>query len=256
MAALDVVLVPALSDNYCYLLHDADTGTTSVVDPAEAGPVDRALQERGWKLDYILNTHHHFDHIDGNNELKAKYGAKLVGPKLETARIDGMDELIGEGDTFDLNGHTMQVFDTPGHTDGHISLYFADSKALFCGDVIFVLGCGRLTEGTPEELWTSIKKLRDLPDDTRVYCGHEYTQANAKFALSIDGDNASLKAKAAEIDTLRAENKPTIPSTLGEEKAANPFLRADDPALQAAIGMSGADPVAVFAEVRTRKDNF
>lgn len=256
MPALDIVLVPALSDNYVYLLHDAASGATAVVDPGEAAPVEAALAERGWTLTHILNTHHHADHIDGNEALKAKYGATLVGPKAEAARIPDMDVTVAEGDTYDFAGHTAQVFETPGHTTGHISFYFADSDALFPGDTLFSLGCGRMFEGTPAQFWDSLRKLRDLPDSTYIYCGHEYTASNAKFALSIDGDNEALKARATEIEELRAEGRPTIPSLLGQEKAINPFLRADDPKIAAAVGKSGADPVEVFAAVRKGKDTF
>lgn len=256
MPALDIVLVPALSDNYVYLLHDAASGATAVVDPGEVAPVEAALAERGWTLTHILNTHHHADHIDGNEALKAKYGATLVGPKAEAARIPDMDVTVAEGDTYDFAGHTAQVFETPGHTTGHISFYFADSDALFPGDTLFSLGCGRMFEGTPAQFWDSLRKLRDLPDSTYIYCGHEYTASNAKFALSIDGDNDALKARATEIEELRAEGRPTIPSLLGQEKAINPFLRADDPKIAAAVGKSGADPVEVFAAVRKGKDTF
>lgn len=256
MPALDIVLVPALSDNYVYLLHDAASGATAVVDPGEVAPVEAALAARGWTLTHILNTHHHADHIDGNEALKAKYGAILVGPTAEKARIPDMDVTVGEGDTYDFAGHVAQVFDTPGHTTGHIALYFADSDALFSGDTLFALGCGRMFEGTPELFWESLLKLRGLPDATKVYCGHEYTASNAKFALSIDGGNAALKARSAEIDQLRAAGKPTVPSLLGQEKKINPFLRADDPAIAAAVGKPGADPVAVFAAVRKGKDTF
>lgn len=256
MAALDVVLVPALSDNYVYLLHDAASGATAVVDPGEAAPVEAALAARGWTLTQIVNTHHHHDHIGGNAALKAKYGVPLVGPRAEAARIDGMDVTVGDGDTVEIAGHAATVYDTPGHTTGHISIHIPDSKALFSGDTLFALGCGRMFEGTPVQFWSSLATLRALPADTRVYCGHEYTQSNARFALSVDGGNPKLKARAAEIDRLRAAGKPTVPSMLGDELATNPFLRADDPALAAAVDMAGADPVAVFAEIRKRKDSF
>lgn len=256
MAALEIVLVPALSDNYVYLLHDTVAGTTAVVDPADDEPVEAALAARGWTLTHILNTHHHVDHIGGNEALKAKYGVPIVGPKAETARIPDMDVTVGDGDTYDLNGHIAQVFDTPGHTTGHIAFYFSDSQALFCGDTLFALGCGRMFEGTPEQFWSSLKKLRALPAETRIYCGHEYTAANAAFAVSIDGGNVKLQARAAEIKRLRDAGQPTIPSTLGEELDTNPFLRADDPSIAAAVGKAGADPVTVFAAVRAGKDNF
>lgn len=256
MAALEIVLVPALSDNYVYLLHDAGTGATAVVDPAEAEPVEAALAERGWTLSQIVNTHHHHDHIGGNDALKAKYGVPIVGPRSEAARIPGMDVTVGDGDTVDIIGHTATVYETPGHTTGHIAFHIADSAALLCGDTLFALGCGRMFEGTPAQFWTSLSTLRSLPPETRIYCGHEYTQSNARFALSVDGGNAKLKARAEEIDRLRAAGRPTIPSTIGDELDTNPFLRADDPAMAAAVGMAGADPVAVFAEIRKRKDAF
>ncbi|UUX48155.1 hydroxyacylglutathione hydrolase [Nisaea acidiphila] len=256
MSKLDVVLVPARSDNYVYLLHDADSGSTAVVDPGAAAPVIEALEARGWKADLIINTHHHGDHTEGNEAVRAKYGCKLAGPKSETARIAGMDITLAEGDSFDFAGHKAEIFETPGHTSGHIAFFFPDSDILLSGDTLFVLGCGRVFEGTMEQMWSSLKKLRALPPATRIYCGHEYTQSNARFALSVDGENAKLQAQASEIDRLRADGQPTVPSTIGDELDTNPFLRADSPALAAAVGMEGADPVAVFAEVRKRKDNF
>jgi hydroxyacylglutathione hydrolase len=256
MAALEIVLVPALSDNYVYLAHDADTGDTAVIDPAEAAPVEMALKERGWKLTHILNTHHHMDHIGGDAELKAAYGCPIVGPRSEAKRIPEMDVMVAEGDSYAVGTQTAAVIETPGHTTGHIAFWFKDSDALFCGDTLFVLGCGRMFEGDPKGFWNSLTKLRALPDSTRVFCGHEYTQSNARFAVAVDPDNAALKARAEEIDSVRAAGKPTIPSLLGQEKAINPFLRADVPDMQAAVGMSGADPSAVFAEIRKRKDNF
>jgi hydroxyacylglutathione hydrolase len=256
MAALDIVLVPALSDNYVYLAHDAATGATAVIDPAEAEPVIAALEARGWRLTQIVNTHHHHDHIGGNEALKAKYGVPITGPRAERARIPGMDVTVGQGDTVEVAGHTATVYDTPGHTSGHVAYHVADSRALFCGDTLFALGCGRMFEGTPQQFWSSLSALRGLPADTRIYCGHEYTQSNARFALSVDGENPKLKARAAEIDRLRAAGKPTVPSTIGEEVETNPFLRADDPAMAAAVGKVGADPATVFAEIRRRKDSF
>ncbi len=256
MAALTVELLPALSDNYIYLLHEADSGTTAVVDPAEPGPVVDALERHGWSLDWILNTHHHMDHIGGNAALKDRYGAKIVGPRSEVSRIAGMDRTVGQGDEVAVGGETARVFETPGHTSGHIAYWFETSKALFCGDTLFALGCGRLFEGTPAQMWDSLCKLRDLPDDTRVYCGHEYTAGNAQFAVTIEPDNAELAARAEKIAAQRARGEPTIPSLLGLEKRTNPFLRADLPELQAAIGMPNASTVTAFAEVRGRKDRF
>lgn len=256
MAKFEIELVPALSDNYVYLAHDAETGATAVIDPAEADPVLAALERKGWKLTHILNTHHHMDHIGGNAELKERFGVPIIGPRADSARIPGLDVEVGDGDTYSVGSQTATVFDTPGHTRGHIAFWFPDSDALFCGDTLFVLGCGRMFEGTPEQFWSSLTKLRSLPDSARVYCGHEYTQSNARFALSVEKDNADLQAKAQQVDALRAEGKPTIPGILGEEKKTNPFLRADVPSVQEAVGMAGQDPAAVFAEIRRRKDSF
>ena len=252
----EIEIVPALSDNYVYIAHDAAAGATAVVDPAEAPPVIAALERRGLQLTHILNTHHHFDHIGGNAELVARYGAPVIGPRADSARIPGLDVEVGDGDTYTVGTQTARVFDVPGHTSGHIAFWFEESRALFCGDTLFALGCGRMFEGTPEQFWSSLGKLRALPDDTRVYCGHEYTQSNARFALSVDPDNEALRAASRRIDDLRSRGERTIPSELGEEKIANPFLRADDPAMQRLVGMEGRAPEAVFAEIRRRKDNF
>jgi hydroxyacylglutathione hydrolase len=256
MAQLQIEQIPALSDNYVYLVHEPQAGITAVVDPAVAAPVLDRLGVRGWKLDWILSTHHHADHTGGNLELKRATGCQIVGPQSDAARIPGIDLGLAEGDRFRLGDAEAEVLETPGHTSGHISYWFADAGALFCADTLFSLGCGRLFEGTPEQMWRSLSKFAPLPDDALVYCGHEYTQANARFALSVDPDNAALQARAAEVDRLRAVGQPTVPSTLGAERAANPFLRAADPAIRRRLGMEEADDVAVFAELRKRKDHF
>ena len=252
----EIEIVPALSDNYVYIAHDAAAGATAVVDPAEAPPVIAALERRGLQLTHILNTHHHFDHIGGNAELVERYGTPVIGPRADAARIPGLDVEVGEGDSYTVGTQTARVFDVPGHTSGHIAFWFEESRALFCGDTLFALGCGRMFEGTPEQFWSSLGKLRALPDDTRVYCGHEYTQSNARFAISVDPDNEALQAACRRIDELRSRGERTIPSELGEEKRANPFLRADLPEMQRLVGMEGEAPEAVFAEIRRRKDNF
>ena len=200
MAPLDIVQIPVLSDNYVYLAHDTASGATLVVDPAVAAPVVAAAEARGWRLTHILNTHHHGDHTGANLELKAAYGLTIVGAGHDAARIPGIDMRVGDGDSYDFAGHRAQVMAVPGHTTGHIAYYFADSDALFCGDTLFALGCGRVFEGTMDQMWRSLSALRALPDDTRVYCAHEYTQANARFALSVDGDNPALVQRAAEIE--------------------------------------------------------
>ena len=256
MASLEIRQVPVLSDNYVYLLRDPETRACAAVDPAIAGPVLDALSAVEWKLSHILCTHHHMDHVGGNIEIKQATGCTIVGARADGGRIPGVDVFVEEGDEVAIGGATARVIETPGHTSGHVTYWFAGSTALFCGDTLFSLGCGRLFEGTPEQMWSSLTKLRDLPDGARVYCAHEYTNANADFALSVDADNPALQARAAEVLALREAGKPTVPSTLAEEKAANPFLRADDAALQRAAGLSGRDPVSVFAEIRRRKDRF
>lgn len=256
MAELDIHQIPVLNDNYVYLARCRATGMTAVVDPAVAAPVLAEADRLGWSITHILNTHHHGDHVGGNREIQAATGCIIVGPKPDRARIPGIAVELDEGDVYRLGECEAKVFFVPGHTRGHIAYWFEESKALFCGDTLFALGCGRLFEGTPEQMWQSLSKLRRLPPETRVFCAHEYTQANARFALSIDGGNAALRERAAEIDRARAAGKSTVPSTLGEECRTNPFLRADDPALAAAVELRGRDPVSVFAEVRHRKDVF
>ena len=254
--ALDVRLVPLLKDNYAYLLRDGASGKTAIVDPSEAEPVLRLIDRLGWKLDYILNTHHHPDHSGGNLGIKQRTGATVVGPQADRARIPAIDVALADGEHFQLGSADSQVMDIPGHTRGHIAFWFGGEQAVFCGDTLFALGCGRTFEGTAEQMWTSLKRLRDLPPETRVYCGHEYTQSNARFALTVEPGNPALKARAAEVDKKRAAGEPTIPSTIGEERATNPFFRADQPDVARGVGLAGADPVAVFAETRLRKDKF
>ncbi|MCR9254528.1 MAG: hydroxyacylglutathione hydrolase [Alphaproteobacteria bacterium] len=253
---LDVRQISVLSNNYVYLVRETESGLVAIVDPAEDAPVRAALADLGWTPTHILNTHHHADHTGGNLTLKRDFGLTVVGPKADSGRIPGIDVALADGDSYAFGAATAKVFDTPGHTRGHIAYWFEADKALFSGDTLFALGCGRLFEGTPQQMWTSLQKLRALPDDTTVYCAHEYTQSNADFALSIDGDNAALKDYAADIKAKRAAGKPTVPSPLGLEKRTNPFLRADDPALAARVGLARADSTEVFREIRARKDSF
>jgi len=254
--ALEIQLVPCLKDNYAYLLHDAASGETAAVHPSEAEPVMKAAAARGWRLTHILNTHHHWDHTGGNLALKEATGASIVGPAPDRDRIPGIDVALDEDDCFRLGDRAALVLFIPGHTRGHIAFHFADDQAVFCGDTLFALGCGRMFEGTAPQMWSSLCKLRALLGPTRVYCGHEYTQANARFALTVDRDNPDLAARALAVDATRAAGRPTVPSTMAEERAANPFLRADQKALADAVGLPGSDPAAVFAAIRQRKDNF
>ncbi|MGO1120377.1 hydroxyacylglutathione hydrolase [Rhodovibrionaceae bacterium A322] len=256
MSKLQIHQVPVLSDNYVYLAHCPESGDTAVVDPAVAAPVLAAAKDLGWTITHIINTHHHGDHIGGNGEIQAATGCKIIAAQVDRHRIPNIDQAVVEGDRIQIGNAQAEVFFVPGHTSGHIAYWFEESDALFCGDTLFALGCGRMFEGNPTQFWSSLSKLRALPDSTRVYCAHEYTQANARFAVSVDPANAELLSRADAIDAARAKGLPTVPSLLGEEKQTNPFLRADKPDLAAHLNMAGRDPIEVFAEVRARKDNF
>lgn len=253
---LEIVTIPCLSDNYTFLAHDAASGDTALVDAPEAAPILAELAKRGWTLSHVLLTHHHWDHVDGLGAILEKYPAQVIGAAADAHRLPPLDLQVREGDSFDIGGEPVQVLDVSGHTDGHIAFYMPDSAVVFTADSLMALGCGRLFEGTAPQMWASLSKLAALPDDTLVCSGHEYTQSNAKFALTVDPDNAALRDRAADIDRARAAGQATVPSTLALEKATNPFLRAGDPAIQAHLGMENADPAKVFAEIRARKDRF
>lgn len=253
---LEILQIPALKDNYIYLIHDDQSGETAAVDPAEAGPVLQALAANGWELTYILNTHHHGDHVGGNLELKRRTGCRIVGSERDLERIPGIDIAVGEASILEFGSSEARVFDVPGHTRAHIAFWFAGADALFCGDTLFALGCGQPFEGTPEELWRSLEKLRALPPETKVYCAHEYTESNGRFALTIEPENTALKERMAEVLERRRQNRPTVPSTLKEELATNPFLRPESEEIRSNLGLTNVDPVDVFAEMRRRKDAF
>ncbi|MBS8261857.1 hydroxyacylglutathione hydrolase [Roseibium polysiphoniae] len=247
---------PCLSDNFGVLIHDPDSGTTIAIDVPDAAPYLAVLDETGWKLSHILITHHHWDHVQGLSELKEKTDAHVIGPERSRQKISGMDATVEDGDKVLTGPFEALAMSTPGHTLDQISWYYPALKFAHTGDTLFSLGCGRLFEGDAEMMWASLDKLkRILPEETVIYCGHEYTQSNAKFALTIDPDNTDLLDRANEVEALRANGKPTLPTTMAQELATNPFLRADEPSLKAALGMADASDANVFAEIRTRKDN-
>ena len=254
MATLQIHQFPCLSDNFGVLIHDADAGITASIDAPDATAVARQLQEKGWTLTHILTTHHHLDHTGGNAALKAESKCTIVGPRKEAAKVPGIDRQVGEGDTFAFGPHQVQVLDTPGHTAGHITYLIPSAKVAFVGDTLFAIGCGRVIEGNAQMMWDSLKKLMALPKDTAVYCGHEYTQANAKFALTIEPENAALVKRAKEVDAMRAQGKATLPTTIGLELETNPFLRPHVPAIQKRLGMEGRPEWEIFAEIRERKN--
>ncbi|KKB78313.1 hydroxyacylglutathione hydrolase [Devosia soli] len=254
--ALIVDVFSARSDNFGYLLHDESTGRTAALDAPEANAIEDALIRTGWTLSDIFITHHHVDHVEGIAQLKAAFGCRVVGPRAEADKIEGLDVLVGDGDKVELGETRFDVIATPGHTLGHIVYFEPIGKHLFSADALFSLGVGRMFEGTPGPMWEGVKKLRALPDDTLVYCGHEYTESNARFALSIDPHNRALQQRADVVKSLRQGGKPTIPFELGEDKRANPFLRADAPELARHYGLEGKDPAEVFAAIRKGKDNF
>ncbi|XP_057958055.1 probable hydroxyacylglutathione hydrolase 2, chloroplastic [Malania oleifera] len=254
---LQIELVPCLRDNYAYLLHDVNTGTVGVVDPSEAVPVIDALSKKNRNLTYILNTHHHYDHTGGNVELKARYGAKVIGAGTDRERIPGIDIALNDGDKWMFAGHEVVVMETPGHTRGHICFYFPGSGAIFTGDTLFSLSCGKLFEGTPEQMLSSLRKIMSLPEGTDVYCGHEYTLSNSEFALSIEPKNEALQSYAANVAHNRGKGLPTIPTTLKMEKACNPFLRTSSPEIRKSLNIPAtANDAEALGVIRQAKDNF
>ncbi|MEJ2117833.1 MAG: hydroxyacylglutathione hydrolase [Alphaproteobacteria bacterium] len=243
-------------DNFCVLIHDPDSGMTAAVDTPDAEPIARELRAKGWTLTHILTTHHHYDHTDGHEELKAETGATLIGAGNDSARIPGLDMPVADGERFTLGRHTVEVLETPGHTRGAVCYWLPDAGVVFTGDTLFSLGCGRLFEGDGQMMWNSLQKLMALPPETQIYCGHEYTEANGRFALAVEPGNAALQQRVAEAKVLRSDGKATVPTTLAAEMAQNPFLRPSSSEIQAALGLSGQPLATIFTELRRRKDHF
>ena len=253
---LEIFIINALADNYIYLLRNEHKNITSVIDPGEAEPVINFLNNKRWHLDEVVNTHHHHDHIGGNRKLIDIYKSKLIAPSYENNRISNIDIVVSDNETINITGISTKVFHTPGHTLDHVCFYMPEEKCLFSGDTLFYLGCGRVFEGTMNQMWTSLLKLKSLPEDTSVYCGHEYTLSNMKFANYIDTNNALLNKISLEIKNKREKGLPTVPFNLGIEKRINPFLRADDDNFIKSVGLSSINATESFEEIRLKKDSF
>ena len=252
---IEIEQFSCLNDNYGYLVHDPVSGETTAIDTPDASKYLEVAEAKGWTITHIWNTHWHPDHAGGNLAIKEVTGCTIIGPAGEAARIPGIDRAVQAGDSVSLGSVEADVIDVPGHTLGHIAFHLPSESVAFVGDSVFALGCGRVFEGTMDMMWESLTRLKALPAETQLYCAHEYTQSNAKFAVTVEPDNQALADYVAWINEVRAAGKPTVPTLLSRELATNPFLRADDPALQTAMGHPG-DAVATFAEIRTRKDNF
>jgi hydroxyacylglutathione hydrolase len=248
----EIEIVPCLSDNYAYLVKSGDA--CAVVDPSEAAPVRAALARKGWALTHILNTHHHLDHCGGNLDLKRETGATIVGPGKDADRIPGIDVGVDEASGWEFDGRKVKVLEVPAHTRGAITFVIDDNA--FTGDTLFLMGCGRLFEGDPQMMWTSLSKLMTLPDETKIFCGHEYTESNGRFALTLEPGNQALRKRMEDVRAARAQKAPTVPATLGLEKQTNPFLRPDSAEIRKSLGLEGASTVAAFGEIRARKDKF
>jgi hydroxyacylglutathione hydrolase len=256
MSHLDVHQFICRDDNYGVLVHDTVTGTTISIDAPSAPAIAAQLKKRGWQLTHVLTTHHHVDHVEGNLELKQAYGCRIIGPEAEKDRIPGIDKTVRGGDVIELAQRKIRVFDCPGHTLGQITYHFENDWLMFAADNIFAMGCGRVLEGTMEQMYHSVNQFRSIHPMTSLYCGHEYTEANAKFALAMEPGNRALQQRATVVATMRAKGEMTCPTTIGDELKTNPYLRCDSPEIRANLGMEHATDVEVFGELRTRKNNF
>ena len=253
---LRIEIIPCLNDNYSYLLYDKESNIVAIIDPSDFEPCDKIIKKKYNKLDYILNTHHHFDHVGGNEKLKEKYKSKVLGFELDKDRVPGIDIALKEKQNFKLGNSSFEVIFIPGHTKGHIAFYFKDEKIVFTGDTLFSLGCGRVFEGTYEQMFSSLNKLKNLPIDTKIYCGHEYTKKNLEFCLEYDSNNEFLRKKSNWINSKIESNSPTIPISIGEEKKTNIFLRCNEPSIKNALNLNNASEQEIFFKLRDLKDNF
>ncbi|MDQ2067396.1 hydroxyacylglutathione hydrolase [Xinfangfangia sp. CPCC 101601] len=254
--ALELVTIPCLSDNFAFLIREAETGTVALIDAPEAAPILAALAERDWQLDLILLTHHHDDHIQAVPELRAATGAKVWGGAADAHRLPALDRALSEGDSLPIGAESCTVIDVPGHTIGHLAFHFPDAGLAFTADSLMAAGCGRLFEGSPAQMWQSLSKLAALPPETLICSGHDYLNGNLRFALALEPDNPALKCRIEALESLRREGQLPMPSRLSDELATNPFLRAALPAMKASLGMESASDAEVFAEIRSRKDRF
>jgi hydroxyacylglutathione hydrolase len=253
---MNIEIIPCLNDNYSYLLEDDQTNTIAIIDPSEFGPCDKKINQKYKKLDFILNTHHHFDHVGGNTELKKKYGSKILGFKQDKNRIPAIDILLEDDQEFKIGNLNFKTIFIPGHTSGHIAFYFKKEMVIFTGDTLFSLGCGRVFEGTHQQMFSSLNKIKKLPEDTKIYCGHEYTKNNLEFCLKFDPNNDYLKDKKKFIEEMLRKKKPTIPSTIRDEIQTNIFLRYDDHDVKDALNLKKASDLEIFTKLRDLKDIF
>ena len=253
---LNVDIIPCLNDNYSYLIFDKDANVVAIIDPSDFNPCDEIVKKKYNKLDYILNTHHHFDHVGGNQKLKEKYKSKVLGYEIDKDRIPGIDIALKEKQNFKIGDTSFEVIFIPGHTKGHIAFYFKDEKIVFTGDTLFSLGCGKVFEGTYEQMFSSLNKLKNLPIDTKIFCGHEYTKKNLEFCLEYDSNNELLRKKSNWINSKIESNSPTVPISIDEEKKTNRFLRCNEPSIKNALNLNNTSEQEIFSKLRHLKDSF